>query len=144
MSSIAGNYPNWGLESEYQTLVEDNLTSEFGSGTYQFLPVLAQNWTVSANGTLYTFNLRQNVTFSNGDPFNAYQVWADEYGYYYTSDNATGWLVGYTLMNMTNVDFGPATLALLNESGLINPSQSLLAIMQNRSLANVCDQPIPN
>ena len=35
---------------------------------------LARDWEVSADGTEYTFNLRQGVTFHNGDPFTADDV----------------------------------------------------------------------
>ena len=35
---------------------------------------LAENWTVSDDGTKYTFNLRQGVTFHNGDAFDADDV----------------------------------------------------------------------
>ena len=35
------------------------------------VPALAETWGVSEDGTTYTFNLRQDVTFSDGHPFNA-------------------------------------------------------------------------
>jgi peptide/nickel transport system substrate-binding protein len=34
-------------------------------------PALAQSWEVSQDGTQYTFGLRQDVTFHNGEPFDA-------------------------------------------------------------------------
>jgi peptide/nickel transport system substrate-binding protein len=34
-------------------------------------PALAESWEVSEDGTTYTFKLRQDVTFHNGEPFNA-------------------------------------------------------------------------
>jgi peptide/nickel transport system substrate-binding protein len=37
-------------------------------------PALAEHWDVSADGTEYTFHLRQGVTFHNGEPFNAAAV----------------------------------------------------------------------
>jgi peptide/nickel transport system substrate-binding protein len=79
--------------------------------------------------------LRQNVNFSNGDPFNAYQVWMEMYGFYYLSGNSSSWLESYDLFNMSGVNFGPATIALINGSGtgLINPSAEALAIMENSS-----------
>jgi peptide/nickel transport system substrate-binding protein len=37
-------------------------------------PCLAESWTVSPDGLVYTFTLRQGVTFHNGDPFTAEDV----------------------------------------------------------------------
>ncbi len=48
-------------------------------GTYQ--PWLATEWSVSDDGLVWTFKLRDDVTFSNGEPFNAESV-------RYTFDNA--------------------------------------------------------
>ena len=126
-------YPNWLADTVYQSLVTVNQTAEFGTGSIQYLPGLAQNWTVSADGTTYTFNMRQNVNFSSGNPLNAYQVWGEMYGFYYLTGNASSWLKGYNLFNMSSVKFGPTTIALMNSSGLITPSQTLLKIMQNSS-----------
>ncbi len=40
----------------------------------QVIPDLAESWTVSPDGTVYTFNLRQGVTFHNGREFTASDV----------------------------------------------------------------------
>jgi peptide/nickel transport system substrate-binding protein len=45
------------------------------SSTKQIVPILADNYSVSTNGSVYTFNIRPGVTFSNGDNFTAYDVW---------------------------------------------------------------------
>ncbi|MDG3045252.1 ABC transporter substrate-binding protein [Bacillus sp. B6(2022)] len=37
-------------------------------------PALAQSWDISKDGKTYTFHLRENVTFSDGEPFNAKAV----------------------------------------------------------------------
>ena len=50
----------------YDRLVEVN--PETGVG---FVPALATEWSVSSDGTEYTFKLRQGVKFHNGEPFNA-------------------------------------------------------------------------
>ncbi len=129
----AGIYPDLPAYASWQTLVAVNLTADYPGSVIQYLPDLATNWTVSASGTIYTFNLRQNVTFSNGDPFNAYQVWTVYYGFYYLSDNSTAWYNGYPLFNMAPVNFGPASISLLQQSGLINPNSQALAMMSNSS-----------
>ncbi len=49
----------------YDTLV-------YREGTnHQFLPGLATNWDISADGLVYTFALRQDLRFHDGSPFNA-------------------------------------------------------------------------
>lgn len=43
-------------------------------GSSNYLPDLATDWSVSSDGTVWTFNLRHNVQFSDGTPFNATTV----------------------------------------------------------------------
>jgi peptide/nickel transport system substrate-binding protein len=126
-------WPEYYAFAVYQPLVDVNLGAEYGQGNIEFLPGLAVNWTVNSNSTLYSFSLRQGVNFSNGDPFNAYQAWMEMMGFYYLSGNSSDWLESYAIFNMSNVDFGPATIALINQSGLANPSPQALAIMENSS-----------
>jgi len=55
-------------------LVYDRLVDwdhETGTG---FVPALATEWSVSPDGKEYTFKLREDVTFHNGEPFNAESV----------------------------------------------------------------------
>lgn len=117
----------------YQTLVAINLTAEQDYGQLLFTPDLASSWTVSPNGMNYTFQIRPNVTFSNGDPFNAYEAWFNFYfNYYIQSNTSTFWSFGLQIFNTTNIDFGPATLALVNQSNaLASPPQQLLSTMEN-------------
>ena len=127
-------YPNWDEYAVYQPLVDWNMSAGYNDNINQFLPGLATSWTTSADGTVYTFNLRQGVSFSDGNPFNAYQVWLQMYGFYYLSGNSTSWLNSYVVFDMSNVDFGPATIAMISQSGgVINPSSQVLQIMSNTS-----------
>jgi ABC-type transport system substrate-binding protein len=121
------------LYTVYQPLVSVNETLLYGNGTIQYMPGLAGNWTVSPNGTIYTFNLRQNVNFSDGNHLNAYQVWMEEYGFYYLSGNSSYWWENYDLFNMSPVNFGSSTIAAINASSLVNPSAQATAIMSNSS-----------
>jgi len=130
---MSTNWPVPLMYDVYQPLLFYNQTAEFQSGNIMITPGLAENWTVSADSTTYTLNLRQGINFSDGNPFNAYQVWMEEYGFYYLSANSSAWWVNYPIYNMSNVDFGPATIALINQSGLINPSSQVLNIMENQS-----------
>ncbi|MCH7588481.1 MAG: hypothetical protein IIC78_10710 [Chloroflexi bacterium] len=49
----------------------DGLLNNVPGSAGEVEPALAESYTVSADGTEYTFNLREGVTFPNGDPFNA-------------------------------------------------------------------------
>jgi len=49
------------------------------SDTTTFQPRLAERWDVSSDGKTWTFYLRKNVKFSNGDPFDSYAVWYSFY-----------------------------------------------------------------
>lgn len=55
------------LTSVYDTLVWQTLDG-------QFVPGLAESWEISADGRVYTFYLRREVTFHDGTPFNAQAV----------------------------------------------------------------------
>ena len=126
-------YPDWLLYDVYQPLVFVNEQAEFSNGSIFYVPGLAQSWSTSANGSVYTFNLVPNATFSDGNALNAYQVWMGMYVWYYLSGNASAWFEGYPIINMSNVKFGPATIAMINQSGLINPSSQALSLMSNSS-----------
>jgi peptide/nickel transport system substrate-binding protein len=53
------------IKNIYDTLVE------FDWKEKKVVPELAESWTISQDGLRYTFKLRKNIVFSNGNPFNA-------------------------------------------------------------------------
>jgi ABC-type transport system substrate-binding protein len=133
-AALEGPWPNWLQYSVYQSLVDVNSTAQYQQGVLQFIPSLASSWVVSADHETYTFNLRQDVKFSDGNVFNAYQVWMEMYSFYYLTGNSTGWLVSYPVFDMSNVNFGPQTIAAItNSGGVVNPSPSTLQLMENSS-----------
>ncbi|WP_158966313.1 ABC transporter substrate-binding protein [Chachezhania sediminis] len=48
--------------------------TRYKSGTLEVEPALAESWTISDDGTEYTFKLRPGVTFHDGTPLNAEAV----------------------------------------------------------------------
>lgn len=58
-----------------QRAVLDSLVFQEDDGT--FSPWLAKKWEVSDDGTAYTFTLRDDVTFTDGEPFDAEAVKAN-------------------------------------------------------------------
>lgn len=60
----------------------------------EIVPALAESWETSEDGTVWTFHLRQGVTFHNGDPFTADDVVATwEYG----SADSSSWPEKYNI-----------------------------------------------
>ena len=50
------------IQNTYETLVFYD-----GEATDEFLPLLAESWELSADGKVWTFHIRRNVKFHNGD-----------------------------------------------------------------------------
>ena len=117
----------------YQPLDIIDAGAEYSGQGYHYLPGLAESWTVSADGSTYTFNLRQGVTFSNGDKFNSYQVWMNMYNVYYSIYNTTFFFQYPTVFDTSHIVFGPHTIGILNASGLNNPTPQAISIMSNSS-----------
>ncbi len=73
--AVTFSTPGWAaVQQVYQGLVNYN-----GSSSTDFSGVLAKNWSNVYNPVTgfesYVFDLRSNVNFSNGDPYNAYVQW---------------------------------------------------------------------
>jgi len=62
------------LVNTYQELAMFNYTS-----ISQFAPILAQSWSNNPSYTSYTFSLRNDAYFANGDAFNGSVVWFNFY-----------------------------------------------------------------
>lgn len=56
------------LANIYEGLVQ------FADGSLEIVPALAESWDISEDATVYTFSLRQGVTFHDGSPLNAKAV----------------------------------------------------------------------
>ena len=117
--------PGWEVVDQiYQGLVTYN-----GSSITSFEGVLASSWTVSGDGMNYTFQLRHDVTFSNGDPFNAYVMW---YSVYRTIVMAQSpyWILNQNLAAGNGGNFS-VTDAMLNSINYFQPSAANLTVMSD-------------
>jgi len=115
--------PGWEIvEQVYQALLAPN-----GASFNTYIGVLAENWTVSPDGMTYTFNLRPGVTFSNGDPFNAYVEW---FSIYRTllMNQAPAFILGQNLATTNGAGFS-ITDSVLNSINYTNPSAKDLSYM---------------
>jgi len=106
----------------------------FAPNSTNIVPLLATGYNVSADGLTYTFQLRHNVTFSNGDPFNSYVVWYSMYRNAIMAQYGSGMVT--VAQNMAGV-----TAAMLNQYTSATPPASLLQIMQNSTNAVVAPNP---
>jgi ABC-type transport system substrate-binding protein len=57
------------IDLAYEGLVKENLNIK-----NDFIGDLAESWTKSANGTIYSFKLKENIFYHDGTPFNAYTM----------------------------------------------------------------------
>jgi len=115
--------PGWEIvEQVYQGLLAPN-----GTNYTTHVGALAKNWTVSSDGMTYTFFLRPNVAFSNGDPFNAYVMW---FSIYRTliMNQGPAWILGQNLAAGNGMDFN-ITDAILNSINYQNPTTKDLGYM---------------
>lgn len=64
--------PPQGAEQLTMSLVFDNLVTT--GPDFEYIPRLAESWDISEDATEFTFNLRQGLTWSDGEPFDAEDV----------------------------------------------------------------------
>lgn len=114
--------PGWEVvEQVYQGLLAPDGTS------YNTYIGVLRDWTVSPDGMTYTFSLRSGVTFSNGDPFNAYVMWFSVYRTL-LMNQGPAWILGQNLIAGNGVDFN-ITDTILNSIDYTNPSSKDLNYM---------------
>lgn len=77
VASISGSLPDWRPHRAYNADEAEILTAIY-EGLFAYdpynldpLPALAESWTVSKDGLLWTFTLRKNALFSDGSPITA-------------------------------------------------------------------------
>lgn len=78
------------------TNLYDRLVKQSADGSFQ--PWLAESWDISEDGLVYTFHLREGVSFHDGEPFNAQAVLA----------NIERWKGLPTSVNLTSFPFAGA------------------------------------
>jgi peptide/nickel transport system substrate-binding protein len=68
-----GQRTTWSPSSDIVNMIQDTLVAMDWDGKTA-IPYLAKSWTVSPDGKLYTFKLRDDVTFCSGKKFTAADV----------------------------------------------------------------------
>ncbi|MCI4319647.1 MAG: ABC transporter substrate-binding protein [Thermoplasmata archaeon] len=131
--SAAFSTPEWGaVQQAYQPLIMYN-----GTSYTNFTPMLAQNWSHSADGFHWNFTLFPGIHFSNGDPVTACTLWFSYYrllamqgaDQYLLAENF--WIPGltyYSPASQNQAEFANLT-AQLNSWDFVNPNASEVAAM---------------
>lgn len=103
---VGGNYPQALLATQY---IEELVGLEDGEPT----PELATKWTTSDDGKTLTFTLRDDVTFTDGTPFDAAAVVANiEHVQDPATASSTGYLALQSITKATATDDHTVTLSL--------------------------------
>ncbi len=107
----------------------------YQDGTLEVEPALATDWEISEDGLTYTFNLREDVTFHDGSPFNAeavkfnfdrmmdedhpYHTGTFPLSFYFSAIESTSVVDEYTVEFQLNEPFAPFLSNLAYPAGLI-------------------------
>jgi peptide/nickel transport system substrate-binding protein len=108
----------------------------FQDGSLDVEPALAESWEVSDDGTVYTFQLREDVTFHDGTPFNAeavkfnfdrmlnedhpyYDTGPFPLSFYFSSISETKVVDEYTVQLILDSPFAPLISNLAYPTGLL-------------------------
>ncbi|WP_439694204.1 ABC transporter substrate-binding protein [Curtobacterium sp. SP.BCo] len=103
---VGGNYPQALLSSQY---IEELTALDDGKP----VPALAKSWTTSDDGRTLTFTLRDDVTFTDGTPFDAAAVVANiEHVQDPATASSTGYLALQSITKATATDEHTVTLTL--------------------------------
>ena len=121
---VGGNYPQALVSTQYlESLVSKNAEGEI-------IPWLATDWTESEDGLSWTFDLREDVTFTDGTPFDAESVRAN---IAHLQDPATLSSTGYlALGKVASTEAVDANTVRLN---LTEPDSALLESLSQPWLA---------
>jgi peptide/nickel transport system substrate-binding protein len=87
------------------------------------VPSLAESWSYSSDNKTLTMKLRQNVKFSNGDPFSSADV---KFSYERILDQKTAAAARSNFTNITSIDTPDANTVVFN---LSTPTATILASM---------------
>ena len=118
------------LQNVYETLVFYD-----GEATDKFVPMLAESWDLSADGKTYTFHIRQNVKFHNGDVMTPTDVaYSFQRGLLQAGSASPQWLLSEPFFGVGNQDVAQ----LVDPSGALVDDRENLAKADPAKLTAAC------
>ncbi len=116
--------------------IYDTLVFYDGESTDTFVPSLAESWELSDDGTVYTFHIRQGVTFQEGQPLTAtdvaYSFWRGLLQGGYISPQ---WLLAEPFFGAGNDD-----ISVVVDGGASADDREAMAANDPATLAAACEQ----
>ncbi|MEM2111660.1 MAG: ABC transporter substrate-binding protein [Candidatus Bathyarchaeia archaeon] len=106
----------------------------------EIVPCLAESYTISEDGTTFTFKIRKNVTFSNGDPMNAYCFW---YSFYRSGliNYGPGWVNTVSLGDYPARDGITAEMLNMWNKPDNTPPDDQMELVTNGNITLTCPDP---
>ena len=120
------------IQNTYDTLVFYD-----GEATDKFVPRLAESWTTSDDGTVWTFTIRKGVKFHNGDELTATDVaYSFQRGLLQGGYSSPQWLLAEPFFGVGNDDIN----LLVNADGSLADNREELAKADPAVLKAACDK----
>jgi peptide/nickel transport system substrate-binding protein len=120
------------IQNVYETLVFYD-----GEATDKFVPMLAESWEVSDDGTVYTFHIRQGVKFHEGQDMTATDVaYSFQRGLLYGGYSGPQWLLAEPFFGVGVDDVS----LLVDDTGALADDQAGLAAADPAALKAACEK----
>ena len=120
------------IQNVYETLVFYD-----GEATDKFVPMLAESWEVSEDGTTYTFKIREGVKFHDGADLTPSDVaYSFQRGLLYGGHSGPQWLLAEPFFGVGIDDVS----MLVDDTGALADDQAALAAADPATLKAACEK----
>ncbi len=120
------------IQNVYETLVFYD-----GEATDKFVPMLAESWEVSEDGTVYTFQIREGVKFHDGADMTPSDVaYSFQRGLLYGGHSGPQWLLAEPFFGIGMDDIS----MLVDDTGALADDQAALAAADAGTLVAACEK----
>src|SRR5688500_8273864 len=120
------------IQNVYETLVFYD-----GEATDKFVPLLAESWEVSEDGTTYTFQIREGVKFHDGADMTPSDVaYSCQRGLLYGGHSGPQWLLAEPFFGIGMDDIS----MLVDDTGALADDQAALAAADPATLKAACEK----
>jgi peptide/nickel transport system substrate-binding protein len=117
--------------------IYDTLITYNGAHADQFVPMLATDWTVSSDGTVYTFNIRKGVTFHEGGELTPTDVaYTFQRGLLQGGYASPQWLLAEPFFGVGTDDIS----LVVDPTGAVSDDRAALSALDPATLKAACEK----